>query len=415
MPKPVFSGPILPGIVAAGSNPNVYIPNEGAAQITIANPTTGAALGTISLQGGGSARVMLVMPDGVHGYASDSTGHVWPINLTGSFVTGPALNVPATQMIASLDGLSFYCLGSTYITVVSVATFTVTATLPLGSMSIAAWMALTTDGASMYVVGSNTGSTAYIIQVRIKDGVTLQAQQYAALGSNFSSCIYAAGTLYTLSATAGLIAWPPVLPTTAPGPFGLAGLAMVVQPSGALFYVLRSSGTSVDVYYTGSNLLVKTIAVANTNYLGMSEDGLLVFLSSLSAATVLEIATLTNTVNAVTIAASNPGSAVMQTGSNLISTTMIPIVQVGTDQTWNITIATTNPSGGSGSYTVQAGARTLGTANFGQNFGPFTAYASEQITIAGITGNASGWQATIAGLSYNRDEQVPVVNPGISG
>jgi hypothetical protein len=92
----------------------------------------------------------------------------------------------------------------------------------------------------------------------------------------------------------------------------------------------------------------------------------------------------------------------------------LPIVQVGNGQTWNVTLSTSAPTTGSGTYILYSGSRLIARASVGQNIGPFTAYDGETISLA-VSGTASGFTASVSGVAYERGEQVPIVFPGISG
>lgn len=102
--------------------------------------------------------------------------------------------------------------------------------------------------------------------------------------------------------------------------------------------------------------------------------------------------------------------AVYQQGTVSGTNPSVTLAQVASGDTWNLTLATTIPGSGSGTFTLTAGQRVIGSGTFGATVGPFTAYSDEQITLA-VSGTVGSCTASITGIGYARGETVPPVSP----
>lgn len=88
----------------------------------------------------------------------------------------------------------------------------------------------------------------------------------------------------------------------------------------------------------------------------------------------------------------------------------VTLGQVASGDTWNLTLATTIPATGGGTFTLTSSQRVIGSGTLGSTIGPFTAYGDEQITLT-VAGTVTGCTASLTGVGYTRGETVPPVSP----
>lgn len=215
------------GVAVTPDGARVYIPNFFSANVSVVSTATNTVIATVALAGGSTPSGVAITPDGARVYVVSGNMNV---------VNGNTLNA---------------------VSVISTATNAVIATVAVGSGSDPIGMAITPDGARVYV-------------------------------ANVSSSV---GTVSVISTATNTVIATVVVGVT---PFGVA-----VTPDGTRVYVSDFNNASVSVISTATNIVTATIGVgALPAGVAITPDGARVYVTNSGNADVSVISTATNTVTA---------------------------------------------------------------------------------------------------------------------
>ncbi|HEY6352528.1 MAG TPA: YncE family protein [Candidatus Angelobacter sp.] len=214
------SEPFLPAITPDGKS--LYVPDASANGVVVVNTATNTVNTTIPV--GGSPYQVAIAPDGAHAYvARTGDGNVSVIDTATNTVVGSPIHVSAgggevfTVAVAP-DGAHIYAGGGGNATVTIIATSN-NATTTITGVPNATGLAITPDGASLYV-------TDGIQTVSVIDTATNAVQ--------------------------------PSLVTVGNGP-----LLLAITPDGASVYVTNLGDGTVSVIATATNTVPATITVGS--------------------------------------------------------------------------------------------------------------------------------------------------------
>jgi YVTN family beta-propeller protein len=296
-----------------------YVANNNSNSVSVIDTVSNKVTATIPV-GPGPAGIAF-SPDGATAYVTNRNGTISVIDTATNSVTTtitltpspiPGFPVPGYPAITP-DGNTLYVPTddepSPTVQVVSTATNTVTAVIPIGGLGAKA-LAITPDGKHVYVVSENNfQNLVFVIDTATNTVVTHFAVTGALLGPGVA-ITPSGGTVYVAAGDKPVVTAINTVNNTviATIPAAVFPSGIAITPDGGRAYVADESGV-VIVIDTASNTVVATIMtpLAQPFALAVTPDGASVYVvNGASTNNVSVIDTATNTLVATIPAGSGP-------------------------------------------------------------------------------------------------------------
>jgi YVTN family beta-propeller protein len=278
--------------------------------------------------------------------ANFSGASVSSIDLASGTTTNIAVGNNPGEVVVSADGRTAYAAdqGSNSVSVIDVASGTVTATVPVGK--VPAGLALTPDGGTLWVANYTDGTVQPIDTGTLKTGTPIPVGD----GPENMAITPDGRTLYVADIHDNTVS-PVDLSTGRTGtaiPVGPSPFDVVAAPDGRTVYVSNSGGSTVTPIDTATNEPDPTLLVSGQAYgLALSPDGRTLWVSPSNGDTVTPVDTVTGAPGKqVTVGKSAFDVALNWNGSTAYVTTadgnaLVPI---------DVTSGTAGPSFSTGAY-----------------------------------------------------------------
>ncbi|MFC8431334.1 beta-N-acetylglucosaminidase domain-containing protein [Streptomyces sp. NPDC057253] len=224
--------------------------------------------------------------------ANFSGASVSSLDLESGTTKNIAVGANPGEVVVSADGRTAYAAnqGSNTVSVIDVASGTVTSTVTVGK--VPAGLALTPDGTTLWVANYTDGTVQSIDTATLRTGTPIPVG-----GGPENMAITPDGrTLYVADIHDNTVT-PVDLTTTTAGraiPVGPSPFNVVAAPDGRRVYVSNSGGSTVTPIDTATNTAEPTFLVTGQAYgLGLSPDGRTLWVSPSNGDTITPVNTVT--------------------------------------------------------------------------------------------------------------------------
>jgi YVTN family beta-propeller protein len=231
-------------------------------KIWVVDTATNSIKTTIPLSANGSTLSVAVSPSGDRVYAiNNANGDVLTIDTASNTVINTLTLSLAAYLAVSPDGAKLYVPGGSDVSVIDTAANTVIKTIPVGSVAQGA--AFTPDGKKAYVAnkGDGTVSVIDVASGTVSKTVTVGSNPFYVAVTPDGSKVYVANT--NTSGTVSVIDTATDTLKTGPGyPISVGNdpESIAVTPDGSKVYVVNVGGNSVSVINTSTDAVSTTIA-----------------------------------------------------------------------------------------------------------------------------------------------------------
>ena len=286
----------------AEADPFVYVPNDGAATVSVIDAATNMVVGA-PIPVGTNPFAVAVTPDGKHAYvANDSANNISVIDTATNTVVGSPIPVGSQPLFVAVtpDGKQAYVtnLSSNSVSVIDTATNTVVGTpIPVGVRPVV--VAITPDGKHAYVT-NESDNTVSVIDTATKavvgtpiplGGTSPSGIVITPDGKHAYVTIYFSNTVLVIDTATNTVVGSPI-------PVGTNPRSVAITPNGTQAYVTNQNSNTVSVIDTTTNTVVGTPIPLGTNPWGVvvTPDGKYAYVTNASSGNVSVIDTATNTV-----------------------------------------------------------------------------------------------------------------------
>lgn len=281
------------------NGPFAYVANNGTYTVSVIDVTTGLVVTNIPITAEfASPDGIAISPNGQQVYVSNFGGYVSVISTATNTVTA---TIPVVSNAPSLaftpDGTAAYVPGAdNAVSVINTATQTVTATVPVGRGPNAVAMAVTSEGTFAYVPNT-VDNTVSVIAVgpnpTVVATINVGTQPNLVAAAPNSSLVYVVNTgssnVSVISVATNTV--------TATIPVGSDPLGVAFSPDSSTAYVTNLLSNTVSVINTASGTVVNTITgLSFPDQVALSADGSKAYVTDENNSSVSVISTATNSI-----------------------------------------------------------------------------------------------------------------------